>query len=85
MPEVTTWVQGEVRERFETPDDLVWAIRSRPRTVRFDGEPTMGTTWSGRIADLPTGMTVTIWGRHHLWKVTVSRGRRGFKVTQWVA
>lgn len=82
---MTQWVQGEVRERFDTPDALVGAIKSRPREVRFDGEPTLGTTWSGRLADLPTGMTLTIWGRHHLWKVTVARGRSGFTVTQWVA
>lgn len=82
---MTGWVQGEVRERFATPDALIQAIRSRPREVRFDGEPTLGTTWSGRIADLPAGLTLTIWGRFHLWKVTVSRGRSGFTVIQWVA
>lgn len=82
---MTQWVQGTVREQFDGPNHLVEAIRSRPREVRFDGEPTLGTTWSGRIADLPAGMTLTIWGRHHLWKVTVARGRRGFTVTLWVA
>lgn len=78
-------VQGEVRERFDNPEDLHTAIISRPREVWFDGEPTLGTCWSGRVADLPTGLTLVIWGRHHLWKATVSRGRSGFTVTQWVA
>lgn len=75
-----SYVQGEVRGNFRTSDELTWAIRSRPREVRFDGEPSMGTTWSGRISDLPAGLTITVWGPHHLWKVTVSRGRRGFEV-----
>ena len=78
-------VQGTVRERFDTSEDLHAAIISRPREVRFDGEPEFGTTWSGRLADLPTGLTLVIWGRHHLWKATVSRGRSGFTVTHWVA
>lgn len=82
---MTAWVQGEVLENFTGPQELVEAIRSRPRNVLFNGEPTVGTTWSGRISDLPVGMTLTIWGRHHLWKVTVARGRHGFAVTQWVA
>ena len=82
---MTAWVQGEVLGQFDGPDELAQAIRSRPREVRFVGEPTLGTTWWGRVADLPAGMTLTIWGRHHLWKVTVTRGRNGFTVTQWVA
>lgn len=80
-----SYVQGEVRERFATADDLAWAIRQRPRSVRFDGDASIGTTWSGRIADLPAGMTVTIWGPYRLWKVTVSRGRRGFRIEKGVA
>lgn len=76
-----SYIQGTVRENFTQADDLAWAIRSRPRQIRFDGEPSIGTTWSGRISDLPAGLTLTIWGPHHLWKVTVSRGLRGFNVT----
>lgn len=78
-------VQGTVVGDFNTPEELHAAIRSRPRSVHFEGEPVVGTTWSGRISELPTGLTLTIWGRHHLWKLTVSRGRSGFTVIQWVA
>jgi hypothetical protein len=75
------YVQGEVREDFACADDLIRAIRSRPRTVRFDADVALGDTWSGRISDLPAGTTVTIWGPHRLWKVNVSRGPGGFVVT----
>lgn len=76
-----SYVQGEVREDFATADDLVEAIRARPRTVRFDADTTIGTTWSGRISDLPAGITLTIRGPQRRWKATVSRGHLGFTVT----
>lgn len=75
------YVQGEVVGDWKTPTDLVHAIRSRPRELRFTGWSEVGTTWSGRISDLPSGMTLTIWGPYRLWTVTLARGRTGFMVS----
>lgn len=79
-----TYLQGGLRGRFLDRDEAVYAILNRPYETRFYSTSVVGSSWSGRISDLPAHLTITIWGPDPVmdrqWRVTVKRGRRGFMV-----
>lgn len=81
------YIQGGIRGliRYEGRDKIIQEIRRDPHNVRFYSTTVVGTAWSGRISDLPAGLTITAWGPDPIhdrqWRVTIKRGRNGFEVT----
>jgi len=81
-----SYIQGGIKGilRYEGRDKVISEIRRDPYNIRFYSTTVVGSSWSGRISDLPAHLTITIWGpdpvHDRQWKVTVRRGRRGFQV-----
>lgn len=82
-----SYIQGGLRSPHCWLDraDVLQAIRQDPYNVRFYSTTVVGSSWSGRISDLPAHLTITIWGPEPVhdrqWKITVRRGPRGFLFT----
>lgn len=78
------YIQGGIEGilRYEGRDKVASEIRRDPYNIFFYSTTVVGSSWQGRISDLPHHLTITIWGPHPVhdrqWRLTVKRGSRGF-------
>ena len=71
-------------DRFDTKEELIDKLRTKPRGVYFYCTNLVGSTWSGLVPDMPPGTILVVWGpdpwRDRRWRATIQRGRDGFQV-----